>query len=115
MNKNLTRHRQVLSLFQELEQRRMIAFKECKAKMESLTPQERVVATGIWLELSNEEISALLGLKTESKSLSTVRGHVSAILKKFGKSSRVGIALIFEKCLHRNHGKISPWKSSFLP
>lgn len=108
---NLTgeRQRQLLSLFDHVKMERMLSYKEARQQTKALTPQQRMILTGVWAGMSNEKITKWLGLKSDSKSFATVRGHIATLLKKTGKTNRVELAVLFERCLHRTHGKLSPW------
>ena len=87
-----------------------ITWKEDVARLQDLTPTERLVTVAVWLELSDKGIQEQLGLAR-----STIHGHVSSICKKLGKCSRVGIGLVFERALHTAPIRSSPWENHTVP
>jgi DNA-binding NarL/FixJ family response regulator len=79
------------------------------ALLQKLTPMEQQICVAVWMEMDDKTIRDLIGL-----SQGTVRLHIKNIFKKIHVTSRVSIALAFERSLHNLHNRPSrnsPWRS----
>ena len=96
------------SKFADLEMLLLVERKECVAAINKFTPRERVVATLIWAERSDKEIMNILGIGK-----STLREHISNLCRKLRKQTRIGIALGFERALHKDSADIGTWLNQY--
>jgi DNA-binding NarL/FixJ family response regulator len=76
------------------------------ALLQKLTPMEQEICVAIWMEKDDKTIQDIIGL-----SRGTVRLHIKNIFKKLHVTSRVSIALAFERSLHNPPYRDSPWQS----
>ena len=96
------------SNFADLEMLLLLERKECEAALNKFTPKERLVAALIWTERSDKDIQGILGIKR-----STLREHIANICRKLRKQTRVGIALAFERALHKDSADIASWLNQY--
>jgi hypothetical protein len=94
----------------DLEMQSLVDRKQDNIVLKSLTGLERQIIVGVWLEKRDTEICKMLGLTPGQLNWSLAK-----LLQKFNRSSRVGLALAFERSRHKHCGNISIWKPKITP